>query len=44
MVHTQKHISASFNVTKSTRTLPVAELTRDKLWPRLFEIKLTLKQ
>jgi len=37
MVHTEKHMSASFNISKSTRTLPMAELTRDKLWPRLFD-------
>lgn len=37
VVHTEKHMSASFNISKSTRTLPVAELTRDKMWPRLFD-------
>jgi hypothetical protein len=37
VVHTQKHMSPSFNISKSTKTLPLAELTRDKLWPRLFD-------
>ena len=37
VVHTEKHLSAGFNISKSTRTLPVAELTQDKLWPRLFD-------
>lgn len=37
VVHTRKHMSASFNITKTTRTLPQAELTHDKLWPRLFD-------
>jgi len=37
VVHTQKHMSPSFNVSKATKTLPLAELTRDKLWPRLFD-------
>ena len=37
VVHTQKHMSPSFNISKTTRTLPLAELTRDKLWPRLFD-------
>ncbi len=37
VVHTQKHMSASFNISKTTRTLALAELTRDKLWPRLFD-------
>jgi hypothetical protein len=37
VVHTQKHMSPSFNISKATKTLPLAELTRDKLWPRLFD-------
>ena len=37
VVHTQKHMSPSFNISKATRTLSLAELTRDKLWPRLFD-------
>jgi hypothetical protein len=37
LVHTQKHMSASFNVSKNNRTLPFAELTRDRSWPRLFD-------
>jgi hypothetical protein len=37
VVHTQKHMSPSSNISKTTRTLPLAELTRDKLWPRLFD-------
>jgi hypothetical protein len=39
VVHTQKHMSPSFNISKTTSTLPLAELTRDKLWPRLFAEK-----
>ena len=37
VVHTQKHMSPSFNISKTTKTLLLAELTRDKLWPRLFD-------
>jgi hypothetical protein len=37
VVHTQKQMSPSFNISKSTRTLPLAGLTRDKLWSRLFD-------
>jgi hypothetical protein len=37
VVHTQKHMSPSFKISKTTRTLPLAELTSDKLWPRLFD-------
>jgi hypothetical protein len=36
VVHTEKHMSPSFNISKTTKTLPLAELMRDKLWPRLF--------
>ena len=32
-------MSPSFNIAKKTRTLPLAELTRDKLWPSLFAPK-----
>ena len=37
VVHTRKHMSPSFNVSKTTRTLPLTELTRDKPWRRLFD-------
>jgi hypothetical protein len=37
VVQTHKHMSASFNVSKTNRTLPLAELTGDRLWPRLFD-------
>jgi hypothetical protein len=37
IVHTKKHMSPSFNILKTTRTLPIAELTGDKLWSRLFD-------
>ena len=30
-------MSPSFNISKTTRTLPLAGLTRDKLWSRLFD-------
>lgn len=36
VVHTRKHMSPSFNISKATKILPLAELTQDKLWPRLF--------
>ena len=39
VVHTQKHMSPSFNISKMTKTLPLAELTRDKLWSRLFDVE-----
>ncbi len=37
VVHTLKHMSPSFNISKATKTLPFAELTHDKLWRRLFD-------
>jgi hypothetical protein len=37
VVHTEKHLTPSFNVSKATRTLPLVDLIRDRLWPRLFD-------
>ncbi|HXQ15654.1 MAG TPA: hypothetical protein VN814_13620, partial [Caulobacteraceae bacterium] len=36
VVHTEKHLTPSFNISKSTKTLPLSDLTGDRLWPRLF--------
>lgn len=35
-VHTQKHMTASFRVSKSTKRMGARALLHDKLWPRLF--------
>jgi hypothetical protein len=37
VVHTKKHMSPSFKISKTTKTLPFAEFIRDKGWPRLFD-------
>ena len=39
VVHTEKHMTASFNISKATKVLPVSDLTLDRLWPRLFDEK-----
>jgi DNA-directed RNA polymerase specialized sigma24 family protein len=39
VVHTEKHLTASFSTSKATRALPFADLTRDRLWTRLFDDK-----
>ena len=36
VVQTLKHMSASFNISKSTKTVPLTELRNDKFWARLF--------
>lgn len=37
VVHTQKHMTSNFNISKATRTIPLADLTRDKSWGKLFD-------
>ncbi len=36
-VHTEKHMTASAHISKSTRSLPFAELQADRQWPKLFD-------
>lgn len=36
-VHTEKHMTASANVSKSTQSLPFADLLADRKWPKLFD-------
>ncbi len=36
VAHTQKHMTASFRVSKNTRNVAANTLTGNKLWPRLF--------
>lgn len=36
-VHTEKHMTASASVSKSTQSLPFADLLADRKWPKLFD-------
>jgi hypothetical protein len=36
-VHTEKHMTASASVSKSTQPLPFADLLADRKWPKLFD-------
>ncbi|MBV8564936.1 MAG: hypothetical protein JO273_05725 [Methylobacteriaceae bacterium] len=37
-IETQKHMTPSFSVPKSKSSLPLPEVTRAKIWPKLFEV------
>lgn len=43
VVHTQKHMSASFRVSKADRTWPLPAPTTDRLWARLFDAEADLQ-